>query len=115
MSRFVWMKCGFQDGVPRVELAKVLTPENPDEVLPRFFHLSKSGAKAVSAALRPAEAAPRRTVVTAVRPTAAAPAPAFAATEADHVPTLPAHGDVPAAALLVAGCAYRSPTPLKNV
>src|SRR6266542_3976012 len=41
-----------------VELAKVLTPENRDEVLPRFFHLSKSGAKAVSAALRPAEAAP---------------------------------------------------------
>ena len=44
-----------------VELAKVLTPENRDDVLPRFFHLSKSGAKAVSAALRPAEAAPHRT------------------------------------------------------
>jgi len=62
-----------------VELAKVLTPENRDEVLPRFFHLSKSGAKAVSAALRPAEAAPHRAVVTAVRPTAAAPALALAA------------------------------------
>src|SRR6266568_3172685 len=57
-----------------VELAKVLTPENRDEVLPRFFHLSKSGAKAVSAALRPNEAAPHRAVVTAVRSTAAATA-----------------------------------------
>src|SRR6266568_1478777 len=57
-----------------VELAKVLTPENRDDVLPRFFHLSKSGAKAVSAALRPNEAAPHRAVVTAVRPTAAATA-----------------------------------------
>src|SRR6266568_4302775 len=47
-----------------VELAKVLTPENRDDVLPRFFHLSKSGAKAVSAALRPNEAAPHRAVVT---------------------------------------------------
>src|SRR6266536_1806454 len=63
-----------------VELAKVLTPENRHEVLPRFFHLSKSGAKAVSAALRPAEAAPHRAVVTAVRPTAAAIAPVLAAT-----------------------------------
>src|SRR6266545_4026071 len=58
-----------------VELAKVLTPENRDEVLPRFFHLSKSGAKAVSAALRPAEAAPHRAVVTAVRRATAATAP----------------------------------------
>ncbi|HEX9401794.1 MAG TPA: HNH endonuclease, partial [Anaeromyxobacter sp.] len=62
-----------------VELAKVLTPENREDVLPRFFHLSKSGAKAVSAALRPAEAAPHRTVVTAVRHTAAEPALALAA------------------------------------
>ena len=68
-----------------VELAKVLTPENREDVLPRFFHLSKSGAKAVSAALRPAEAAPHRAVVTAVRPTAAAPALALAAPAAgDH-------------------------------
>src|SRR6266542_3909027 len=57
-----------------VELAKVLTPENRDDVLPRFFHLSKSGAKAVSAALRPNEAAPHRAVVTAVRPTVSATA-----------------------------------------
>jgi len=77
-----------------VELAKVLTPENRDEVLPRFFHLSKSGAKAVSAALRPAEAAPHRAVVTAVRPTAAAIAPVLAATAAaDTVLENPFHPD----------------------
>jgi HNH endonuclease len=43
------------------------------EVLPRFFQLSKQEAKAVSAALRPDEAAPHRDVVTTVRgPVAAA-------------------------------------------
>ncbi len=57
-----------------VEVAKVLTPENRDEVLPRFFQLSKREAKAVSAAIRPDEAPPRRDVVTAVRIPAAAPA-----------------------------------------
>ncbi len=70
----------------RRRAAKVLTPENCDEVLPRFFHLSKSGAKAVSAALRPNEAAPHRAVVTAVRPAASAAvlaAPVLAATAAE--------------------------------
>ncbi len=75
-----------------VELAKVLTPENRDDVLPRFFHLSKSGAKAVSAALRPAEAGPHRAVVTAVRPTA--PAPVLAAPAArDPILEIPFHPD----------------------
>jgi hypothetical protein len=47
-----------------IELAKVLTPENREEVLPRFFHRSRQEAKAVSAELCPMEAAPHRTVVT---------------------------------------------------
>src|SRR5574341_2396250 len=46
-----------------IELAKVLTPENREEVLPRFYHRSRQEAKAVSAELRPMEAAPHRTVV----------------------------------------------------
>jgi hypothetical protein len=49
-----------------IELAKVLTPENRAEVLPRFFHRSRQEAKAVSAELSPMEAAARRTVVTAL-------------------------------------------------
>src|ERR671926_845537 len=53
-----------------VELAKVLTPENRDEVLPRFFHASKAGAKAVSAELQPDLAPPRRDVVTPLPTTA---------------------------------------------
>jgi hypothetical protein len=48
-----------------VELAKVLTPENEAEVLPRFFHRSKAEAKAVTAELRP-QPVPERVVVTTV-------------------------------------------------
>jgi len=51
-----------------IELAKVITAENRHEVLPRFFHRSKSEAKAVSAALAPAEAPAKREVVTQVKP-----------------------------------------------
>ncbi|HZZ86009.1 MAG TPA: hypothetical protein VFE30_15860 [Anaeromyxobacteraceae bacterium] len=56
-----------------VALAKVMTPENRAEILPRFFHCSKREAQAEAAAISPAEAAPRREVVTAVR-TVAGPA-----------------------------------------
>src|SRR5512145_2413692 len=54
-----------------IELAKVLTPENREEVLPRFFNCSRREAQAVSAELAPMEAAPRRTVVTALPAVAA--------------------------------------------
>jgi hypothetical protein len=49
-----------------IELAKVVTPENRQEVLPLFFNCSRQEAKAVSAELCPAEGAPHRTVVTAM-------------------------------------------------
>jgi hypothetical protein len=49
------------------QLARVITPENRAEVLPRFFHLSKREAKEVVAELLPAAAPPLRTVVTPVR------------------------------------------------
>lgn len=55
-----------------VELARVLTPENRGQVLPRFFHRSRREAQALAAAIRPDEAPPRRDVVTAVRHLAAA-------------------------------------------
>jgi hypothetical protein len=45
----------------------VITPENREEVLPRFFHCSKREAKAASAALAPEEAPPRRDVVTVIQ------------------------------------------------
>ncbi len=47
-----------------VELARVLTPENRAEVLPRFLRCSKQEARAVAAELAPESAPPRRTVVT---------------------------------------------------
>src|SRR5512140_474129 len=50
-----------------VALAKVMTPENRHEVLPRFFHRSKRQALEVAAEIQPAQAAPHRAVVTAVR------------------------------------------------
>ena len=54
------------------ELARVLTPENRAQVLPRFFGLSRREAEAVAASLRPAEVVPTRDVITAVRPAAPA-------------------------------------------
>jgi hypothetical protein len=54
-----------------VELARVITPENRAEVLPRFFHASKQEAKAVAAEILPAESVPRRQVVTTVAAPAA--------------------------------------------
>jgi 5-methylcytosine-specific restriction endonuclease McrA len=56
------------------ELAKVLTPENRHEVLPRFFHASKQEAKEILAELAPDPAPARRDVVTAL--SLAAPAAA---------------------------------------
>ena len=52
-----------------LEVAKVITPENRAEVLPRFFHRSKAEAKAVAVEIKPVEAPPRRDVVTAIRST----------------------------------------------
>jgi len=49
-----------------VELARVITPENSEDVLPRFFYLSKQEAKAVAVEICPAATVPRREVVTDV-------------------------------------------------
>jgi len=56
-----------------IELAKVLTPENREAVLPRFFNCSRQEAKAVSAELCPAEVVPARTVVTPIPSQVSAP------------------------------------------
>ncbi len=66
-------------------LSKVLDEENVDEVLPRFFLLSKREAKTVAAAIRPDEAPPRREVVTTIRNPVEAPR-----LELDAGPALPA-------------------------
>ena len=70
-----------------VELAKVITPENRGEVVPRFFHASKREAKAVAAELRPSEAAPHRDVVTV--PHLAAPAKAVTRLQPATLPATP--------------------------
>ncbi len=61
------------------EVARVLTPENVSELLPRFFGLSKQEAKVLVVSLLPVEAPPLRAVVTPLRVSPAAPALALAA------------------------------------
>ncbi|MFL5300114.1 MAG: HNH endonuclease [Anaeromyxobacteraceae bacterium] len=76
-----------------VELAKVITPENRGEVVARFFHASKQEAKAISAELCPAEAAPHRDVVTALEPLPrSTPARAPAAAPRLELPLAPVAG-----------------------
>ncbi len=58
-----------------VEVAKVLTPENREKVLPRFFGLGRREAQELVAELQPREAPVLRDVVTVPRP----PPPAAAA------------------------------------
>jgi hypothetical protein len=65
------------------ELAKVLTPENQAELLPRFFGLSYRDAEMLVVTLKPVEEAPSRPVITAAR--AAIPPP-----DAKKVAALPA-------------------------
>jgi 5-methylcytosine-specific restriction endonuclease McrA len=62
------------------QVAKVLTPENKDELLPRFFRLSRSQAEQLAVSLRPVEVIPVRDVVTAIRPASAAARAAAALT-----------------------------------
>ena len=90
-----------------VALAKVITPENRAEVLPRFFHASKQDAQAIVAELKPEAAPPRREVVTAVPTRAAAtlsspvPAPRIAAEASSSESVHPAN--LAAAAVAVQG------------
>jgi hypothetical protein len=79
------------------ELARVLTPENRAEVLPRFFGFSRREAEAVAASLRPAEVVPTRDVITTLRPAAQALLAAQPAlpTTAPASPTIPVHPDEP--------------------
>src|SRR5512147_1414637 len=62
------------------ELGRVLTPENVETVLPRFFGLSAREAEAVSTALRPAEVIPTRDVVRLLPPAASRSAPQIVST-----------------------------------
>jgi len=73
-----------------VELARVVTPENREQVLPSFFHLSRREAKEVAAALDPVKATPRREVVAALR------APALGAARALGAPAAPCPQLLPA-------------------
>jgi hypothetical protein len=85
IQRFPPVEGAFRSGrlclTTSFELGRVLTPENLDEVLPRFFGLSRREAMEVAASIVPAEAVPERTVVTPLRESAAAQAIAVLAQE----------------------------------
>jgi len=70
-----------------IELAKVLTPENVHEVLPRFFGLSSREAAAVAVSIRPVEHPPQRELVTSLRSVTSAH---LSAAPTDAAPTAPA-------------------------
>jgi hypothetical protein len=97
-----------------IEVAKVLTPENCAEVLPRFFGLSSRDAAFVAVAIRPVESAPRREVLIPTRSAAAMrtvevvappapPAPLFAF----QAPEVAANASTPAPA----GAQEQTPLP----
>jgi hypothetical protein len=74
-----------------IELAKVLTPENAPEVLPRFFGLSSRDAAQMAVSIRPVEDPPQREVVIPLRAavpevSAAIAAPQVAAAVAVETP-----------------------------
>jgi hypothetical protein len=72
-----------------IEAAKVVTPQNWEAVLPRFYGLSKREAMVV-AALQPHPAPPTRTVFTAPSPAAARDASPTPALEVGTAPALAA-------------------------
>jgi hypothetical protein len=84
------------------ELSKVLTEQNLDEVLPRYFHLSAREAAEVTAELQPREQPPLRTVVSLLAP---APRSMVTAPVAPEIPgsltILPAHVEPSASARTV--------------
>src|SRR5574338_670162 len=50
-----------------IEVARVITPENQRDVVPKFYGCSKREAMAIAAAINPVEGAPRRDMVTTQR------------------------------------------------
>ncbi len=92
-----------------VALAKVMTPQNRHEVLPRFFHLSKREAEAEAVTLKPVEAAPQREVVTRVPPAAPAQASAVTRPDGEIVPNGEGQADGSAAGGAVVGPAVLQP------
>ncbi len=70
------------------ELAKVVTPENLAEVLPRFLHRSKKEAAMIVAELQPV-AAPHRDVVTPIRASSSPRGEAHVVAAAASAPSAP--------------------------
>src|SRR6266540_2461369 len=113
IERFPPVEAAFRSGrlclTTSFELARVLTPENLDEVLPRFFGLSRREAMEVAASIVPAETVPERTVVTPVRESA--PAQAIAVFDLERREAAPAAA--PARECLPVGTSRRVEPPAR--
>jgi hypothetical protein len=100
-----------------LELSRVLTPENLDQVLPRFFGLSRREAMEVAASIVPAEIVPERTVVTPLRDHALAPAMALLAPERPEATPAPPGARAPGLGpkCLPVGTSNSEPAPSRSV
>ncbi len=72
-----------------LQLAKVITVANRQEILPRFFHRSREEAKQVAVEIAPATVVPRRTVVTALPEVPAVAVPDLAPVNSGTSPVHP--------------------------
>jgi hypothetical protein len=73
-----------------IELAKVITPENALEILPRFYGLSRREAADVAVSIRPVEKPPVREVLAFSRPSVASAVDPTRASVGTHSPVSPA-------------------------
>jgi 5-methylcytosine-specific restriction endonuclease McrA len=124
LPRFPEVEAALRDGRLCIsaagELARVLTPQNRADVLPRFFGRSSREAREVAAALAPRADPPRREVVTAItvrppRASLAAPAAPAQPAAAGAPVASPACAPTPAAPSLRAHEVAAPPRPLRAV
>ena len=116
IQRFPPVEVAFRSGrlclTTSFELARVLTPENLDDVLPRFFGLSRREAMEVAASILPAEIVPERTVVTPVREPAPHVRVPVAPEASETTPAAPVAVDpAPDVQCLPVGTSSRVPVP----
>ncbi len=121
VQRYPEVEAALRDGLlclsSVIEVAKVITPENASELLPRFFGLSSRDAALVAVSIRPVDDAPSRDLVAPLRlPAATAAVTAVAAPLADPAPSPAQDGPAPLAfrAPEMTDCRSTPPVPAES-